>query len=158
MASSLTMTVEGVDRLASRLTALANQVGFQTVGHALRAEAEIEMTEAKRRTPVLTGALRASGHVTGPRMAGRVVEVVMGFGNASVDYAVKVHEMTNVFHRNGQAKYLESVLLESVPYLAQRVANRIRVGLGSSFGPSRGEVAQSRAASSALQSAIDMQD
>lgn len=153
------MTVEGVDRLASRLTALASMVGVQTVGHALVAEAEIEMTEAKRRTPVKTGALRASGHVGGPfNRTGGVVEVVMGFGGPAVSYAATVHERLDVFHRNGQAKYLESVLLESVPYLAQRIANRIRAGLGASFGPSRGEVAQSRAASAALQSAIDMQD
>ena len=156
-------TIRGLDQVQRRLAAVASQVEGQ-VGAALRAEAEIEMTEAKKRTPVDTGALRGSGHVTGPHVAvvsgtpsGRnlmgqfqsagarsfggqqVVSVTMAFGGPAAPYATKVHEDLEAFHRNGQAKFLESVLLESAPYLAQRVARRIRLGQASG-----GSVAQPR--------------
>lgn len=122
----LELHVKGLTELGSRLGELAGDIADQA-GAALRAEAEIEMTEAKRRTPVLTGALRASGHVTGPRWYGRDVSVQMLFGGPAIDYAVKVHEDLEAFHRVGQAKFLESVLNESAPYLAERVARRIRL-------------------------------
>lgn len=100
------------------------------VGAALRAEAEIEMTEAKARTPVDTGALRGSGRVSGPDIetsAGGSADVTvkLEFGNASVDYAFEVHENLEAFHKVGQAKYLESVLTESAPHLPARIAKRI---------------------------------
>ena len=38
---------------------------------------------------------------------------------------VTVHENLDAFHRVGQAKFLESVLVESRPYLAARVARRM---------------------------------
>ena len=122
--SEITLHVGGLDQLQRRLTELAGQLGDQ-VGPALRAEAEIEMTEAKRRTPVLTGALRGSGHVTGPTWRGRTVTVEMKFGGPAAGYAVAVHEMVDVFHKNGEAKFLESTLNESAPHLAARVARRI---------------------------------
>lgn len=158
MSDVLTIRLTNADRLVSRLTALANEIGVQTVGDALLAEAEIEMTEAKRRTPLDTGALRASGHVGGPYRRNGGVEVVMGFGGPSAPYAIHVHERLDVFHRVGQAKFLESVLLESAPYLPQRVAERIRRGLGSRYAPSRGEVAAGRASVDSLTASVDMED
>lgn len=97
------------------------------VAIALRAEAEIEMTEAKHRTPVKTGVLRASGMVSGPDSQGRVV---MSFGGAAEEYAIEVHENLEMFHKNGQAKFLESVFLESLPHIADRVRSRVRRMLG----------------------------
>lgn len=96
-------------------------------GRALRAEGEIEMAEAKRRTPVDTGALRSSGHVDGPRVSGTSVSVSLSFGGPSTPYALKVHEDLNAFHRVGQAKFLESTLNESAPHLAKRVAARLKL-------------------------------
>jgi hypothetical protein len=54
--------------------------------------------------------------------------VRMAFGGPAAPYAIKVHEDLEAFHRVGQAKFLESVLLESAPHLAQRVSRRIRLG------------------------------
>lgn len=122
-----TLELGGVDVVIGRLQRLAQRVP-QQVGAAMRAEAEIEMTEAKQRTPVDTGALRASGHVEGPNFRGRDIEVIYGFGGPSVNYAIRVHEDLEVYHRTGQAKYLESVLLESEPYMAGRIADRIQFG------------------------------
>lgn len=93
---------------------------------ALRQEAEIEMTEAKRRTPVDTGNLRGSEHVEGPTMSGRVLRAALVAGGPAAPYAVYVHENLDALHPVGQAKYIESVLLESMPYMADRIARRVR--------------------------------
>lgn len=118
--------VKGAEQILKRLNKLADTLP-DLVGAAMRAEAEIEMTEAKKRTPVDTGALRASGRVEGPRRFGRDLTVYLRFGGASVDYAWRVHEDLEMFHRVGQAKFLESVLLESAPYMALRIAYRVKL-------------------------------
>ena len=98
---------------------------------ALREFAETEMTEAKRRTPVDNGILRDSGHVKtlddftlqlgfgGPAGSGNLDRVT---NKKDVGYALVVHEDLEALHTVGQAKYLESTLLESIPYMAERVA------------------------------------
>jgi hypothetical protein len=96
---------------------------------ALYQEGEIELTEMKRRTPVETDALRTSGHLEEPRIGlggfGKDIEVPIRFGGPSAGYAVIVHEDLEALHPVGQAKYVESVILESAPYLAARVAKRM---------------------------------
>jgi len=109
-----------LDRLASRFP--------NEVARALYEEAQIEMTEAKRRTPVKTGALRSTGHVDDPTVSfGGDISVTLGFGGPAAPYAVKVHEDMDAFHRVGQSKYLESVIMESRPYMAARIARRIQL-------------------------------
>lgn len=145
-----TLEITGLDALQARLQQLADDMPNE-IGSALRAEAEIEMTEAKRRTPVKTGALRASGMVTGPTVSGGEISVTMSFGGGAVDYAIEVHENLAMFHpRGGQAKFLESVVLESAPYLGQRVAERMSKGLGQSYAPSADEISASEDAVDAL--------
>lgn len=105
------------------------QIGAQAVdlaANALEAEAEIEMTEAKRRTPVDTGALRASGHVGRAKRDAGEITVRLSFGGPSAPYAVYVHENLEAYHPTGQAKFLEGTLAESAPHLASRVAARMR--------------------------------
>lgn len=115
---------EGFGAMKMQLHRVASR--FPTrVEQALRAEAEIEMTESKRRVPVDTGVLRASGHVTPPEYSGRTISVGLVFGGGAETYAIIVHEDLDAFHKVGQAKYLESVLNESAPYLGQRIAKRI---------------------------------
>jgi hypothetical protein len=96
---------------------------------ALTVEGEIEMAEAKRRTPVDTGALRASGHVSSPRHSGGTFEIDLAFGGPAAPYAAIVHEDPDAHHPVGQWKYLESVVLESAPYLAERVWERVKESL-----------------------------
>lgn len=99
----------------------------EQVTQALHVEAQIEMTEAKRRTPVDTGALRASGRVETPKRNGRKMSVSMSFGGAAGAYAVIVHENPDAFHPIGQWKYLQSVLEESEPHMAARLARRMEL-------------------------------
>lgn len=123
------ITVTGLEAMQARLRQMAAGVPLQA-GAALRAEAEIEMTEAKRRTPVDTGALRGSGHVTGPTVAWRDIAVVLAFGGVAAGYAIVVHEDLAAFHPRGQAKFLESVIRESAPHMAARVARRMARTMG----------------------------
>lgn len=123
------LSARSIDAVQRRLQQLIRQVP-DLLGAALAAEAEIEMTEAKRRTPVDTGALRATGHVQEPRVSMGVVSVTMGFGGPAVDYALRVHEDMEMYHDTGQAKFLESVLLESAPHIAARVGRRVEARLG----------------------------
>jgi hypothetical protein len=93
---------------------------------ALRQEAEIEMTESKKRCPVDVGILRASGHVRPVEQHGGKTSVDLVYGGAAEDYAIVQHESLDFHHTVGQAKFLESVLMESLPYMGQRIANRMK--------------------------------
>lgn len=115
---------------------------------ALYLEAQIEMTESKRRCPVSPtkaqfkamgrtpprnlrpGTLRASGYVARPQRDGKKISVTMGYGGAAEAYAVVQHERLDYRHTTGQAKYLESVLNESRPYMLQRMAAHLQIPPG----------------------------
>lgn len=96
------------------------------VGAALYTEASVEAKEAKRRTPVDRGTLRGTIHVT-PPVLGTNIYVMIVAGGPSAPYAVYVHEDLDAFHKVGQAKFLESVILESRPFMAQRIARRLEL-------------------------------
>lgn len=117
--------VGGDAELKRIITSFARRFPVQAEA-ALRQECEIEMAEAKNRTPVDTGALRASGRVETERTS-NYVRATLSFGGASAPYALKVHEDLDAYHDDGQAKYLESVLQESAPFMAARVARRLQV-------------------------------
>jgi hypothetical protein len=101
-------------------------------------EAQIEMTEAKRRCPVsplpapsgvVPGTLRASGTVHEPEFKGKEISVTLSFGgpgSGAEDYAVVQHENLEFIHTTGQAKWLESTLDESAPHMGNRIAARVR--------------------------------
>lgn len=111
--------------MAARLRALASKFP-DDVAKAMYKEAQIEMTESKRRVPVDTGVLRASGFVQEPERKGSNISVTLSYGGAAETYAIIVHEDLEAHHRVGQAKYLESVLKESAPFMKQRIAARIK--------------------------------
>lgn len=119
--ANFSITLTGVEAMQQRLSALIRSVP-QRVAAAFYQEAEIEMTESKSRVPVKTGALRASGHVHEPEILPHEILVRLGY---DAPYAVIVHEDLEAHHVNGEAKFLESVLRESVPTLLERLARRI---------------------------------
>ena len=96
------------------------------LGLAMRQETEVEATESKRRTPVDRGNLRSSVRANGPFREGRRVWCTVTAGGPSAPYALYVHEDLTAFHPVGQAKFIESVLLESRPHMAGRVAARMK--------------------------------
>jgi hypothetical protein len=112
-----------ISQVQKRLAVLAARYPL-LAERALNIEGNIEMTEAKERTPVDTGALRASGRAHSPERKGfaQSVQQRLTFGGPAVQYALTVHEDMGAFHAVGQSKFLESVILESKPFMAARVS------------------------------------
>lgn len=120
------VSVEGVGALRSALNEKGAQA-VQALGAALYQEAEEIMARSKASyVPVDTGALRASGQVTGPAISGTQASVVLGYGNSSVKYALIQHENLSYKHTVGQAKYLEQPVNEALAGMPGRLATRIR--------------------------------
>lgn len=89
-------------------------------GRSLYLVGELWMGEyVKPRTPVLTGALRASEFVDGPDFTSKVIEVSLNAGGPAAPYAWFVHENLDANHTVGQAKYIESVIFERAPFMMQ---------------------------------------
>jgi hypothetical protein len=95
------------------------------LARALFQEAERVMAEAKRRTPVDTGALRSSGTVSAPTADAGGFQVQLSFGGPSAPYGLYVHEDLEAHHPVGQAKFLESAALEAAPTLLDHVGRRV---------------------------------
>ena len=124
----LSVTLTGADALMARLQTLGRE-GPRVLAGALHRAHEVIMTEAKRRTPVQFGALKASGHVALPRIEATQIVSEGGFGGAAVDYAVFVHENVTARHTVGQAKFYESALLEASRTLAADLARDVAAAL-----------------------------
>jgi hypothetical protein len=122
----------GTSKMISKLKTVATSHP-KLVASGLYAEAQIEVTEMKRRTPVDTtedaphpGNLRNSIHAEEPAYAGKTVYVLIATG-AQAPYAIWVHENPDAFHPIGQWKYMESVINEARAYIAARIAKRIHL-------------------------------
>jgi len=117
----------GGKAMSDRMRRLAKSTP-EAIAAALYQETEIEAKEVKRRTPVDQGTLRSSVHVVGPlwRNMRKFVYTLIACGGPAAPYAVYVHENLTAFHKVGQAKFLESVIMESRPYIAARVARRLK--------------------------------
>lgn len=116
------MNLRGLQQMQSTLKKI-QQEWPSLVKSALYEEAQIEMKEMKRRTPVDTGELRDSGMVHQPVSTEKKISVALSFG---AEHAPYVHENLEAFHPVGQAKFMESVLMESAPFMAERIARRLR--------------------------------
>lgn len=126
MPSRFKFTRQGFQDARKRLERLKKKFPDEVI-RALYVETEIEVTEVKRRTPVDTGELRASVHQKGPTREWRKIFTLIVAGGPAAPYAYRVHEDLEAFHKVGQAKYIESVILESRAFLGQRIANRIEL-------------------------------
>jgi hypothetical protein len=117
----------GGPEFKKRLLAFKRNIGRE-IGRAIYQETSIELKEVKRRTPVDKGALRASEHVEGPLRTGpndSIIYALIVAGGPAAPYAIYVHEDLEAIHPVGEAKFIESVLLESRPFMAARIAKRI---------------------------------
>lgn len=120
------VAIEGVEKLRAVLSRMSNESG-PMLGKAIYQEAESEiMPLAKERTPVDQGILKASGLVSLPEITPTGASVEMGFGGAASDYAVPVHERSDLRHTVGQWKFLESAALDSAHGMGARLASRIQ--------------------------------
>lgn len=117
---------KGAAEMRERLKALASSVPEQ-IARAVYQETQVEATESKKRCPVDKGTLRGTIHVEGPFRDGSRVWALIVAGGPAAPYAIYVHEDLEALHTVGQAKFIESVILESRPYLAARIARRIEL-------------------------------
>lgn len=137
------ITIEGLPELLAALDAWGPRAKTK-LGLALEEVCQELITKAKWLTPHDFGYLRASGHVESAVESPVGVSVTCGFGgnagvgnvagesNAeAVNYAVYVHEDLSKRHeppygKGGQAKFLETPLLELAPNLEHKLAAILR--------------------------------
>jgi hypothetical protein len=97
------------------------------LGAALYGVAQKVRLDSMKRTPVDTGALKSSHTVSSPKLTSDGVEVTIGVGGASADYAVYVHEDLSKRHPNGEAKFLERAVLEESSTFGHDLAKMLEV-------------------------------
>jgi len=119
------ITVTGVSRTIRTLSRMGEDL-LPIIAAALNEEHEKIMTLAKERTPVDTGALRASGHVVPPRIVARSIQSIGAFGGTAAPYAIVVHENLSAFHRVGRSKFYESAVQDRVSNIGPAVRNAVR--------------------------------
>ncbi len=126
----LAQAVDDLDEISELLPRAA--------GRGLYGWSEQVMTRAKELCPVDTGTLRSSGHVSDPAINNGVMEVTLGFGGPAGSgnhagesngddfvYAEYVHENLAAHHTNGQAKFLETPLMEATDQLADQIQQEV---------------------------------
>lgn len=82
------------------------------------------LKQSQAQTPVMSGALRASGRVSVEVQKG-VISVRLMFGGPAAPYAWTVHERTEVHHPTGNSKFLESPVKEATPEALQTMAGSV---------------------------------
>lgn len=118
--------LKNADAVRAKLRAFRDKFPDEVM-RALYLETEVEVKEAKRRTPVDEGTLRGTVHQQGPTRNFRHIYTLIVAGGPAAPYAIYVHEDPDVFHKVGQWKYIESVIMESRMYFGARVAKRIEL-------------------------------
>jgi bacteriophage HK97-gp10 putative tail-component len=118
----ITIDVTGLDTVQRALQRLGQQVE-QAMVQAMRAEAERVLEASQPLVPVDTGALRQSGET---RALPDGAEVRYGAG---LDYAIVVHERTDVYHPIGSHHYLSQAVNQAVGEMAQRLAQDVAAAL-----------------------------
>lgn len=115
----------GAKEMQQRI-ALINTGLKPEVGDALYAElVGTELPEIQKRTPYRYGNLRDSERVEEPQISPEKVAVFVLCGGPEAPYAIIVHEDLTAHHAIGQAKFMESVLMEAASTILGRVASRI---------------------------------
>lgn len=87
----------------------------------LEREARDCLVDSQARVPYSSGYLHDSGDVSVPVVSGQTCEVRCGY---TAPYAVRVHEDLSAHHPHGQAKFLESAVLERLGGMSLRLAYR----------------------------------
>ena len=122
------MSLEGTDKLRSAFETIRRKLAL---GAALYQEGLYIQRNSMRRTPVLTGALRASHETTEPTYKGGEIEVAIQVGGPAAPYALIVHEDLTASHRVGESKFLERSVTEAATGIDERLGRRIAKNLGA---------------------------
>lgn len=124
--------VELIAKLKALAEAYPEACAAQVYEEALAVDADMVP-----RIPVDTGRLRSTHYVSPPETGGGTIVSEVGVGT---DYAVYVHERTEVYHAVGEAKFLEKALLKRAQGMLVRMARgieaKVRKGIGVNAVPS----------------------
>lgn len=126
---------KSINKVVGNIEALEIKIPLKA-GAALYQEALIVQKESMKRTPVDVttkgggGTLRDSHETSMPYYKGKLLNVDIKVGGPAADYAVVQHEDLTFKHKVGQAKFLESVILEAAPNMLERVGRRMRLNAG----------------------------
>jgi len=115
------LKIQGSERLKANLERLLRDAPDE-MGKALHEVGRDISRESQKRTPVLTGALRASHVVHKAVVTWDDITVLIEVGGPSADYAVHVHYRDELNHSVGQSRFLESALNDARPGLAFQLA------------------------------------
>lgn len=128
----LTGKMLGAGDMRGKLRQIAAKFPDRVAG-ALYIEAQIEVTEMKRRCPVDTtedaphpGLLRAGIHAELPVRSGREISVTVAT-SVQTPYDIYVHENPDAIHPIGQWRFMASVIEESRSHMASRIARRVQL-------------------------------
>jgi len=113
---------EGKEEFNRKITEFAERFPREAAGALYAVALEIENV-SKERTPVRYGILRAS-HETKIEMEPEI-RATIEVGGPSAPYAWYVHEDMEAHHEVGQAKFLESAMMEAGSDLPRRLAAHI---------------------------------
>lgn len=96
------------------------------VARAVAEEWHVEKRESMKKTPWKTKRLMRSHRVLTPQIIrGSIYSGLTVGDEATEKYAIPVHEDLEMNHPHGEAKFLESTVRESAPYMLPRIAERI---------------------------------
>lgn len=131
MAKEFSVSIDGLPQVKKALRLLGAK-GPKVLGGALYREAESIMGDSKEYyCPVVSGNLRASGHVQLPKITSAGASVEAGYGGPAAPYALAAHEnprtgKTATGSKVGQWKFLELPFKEHKKGMDKRVAADIR--------------------------------
>lgn len=123
------ITYLGEKQLKRNLRKLTNVIGPQKYSKVVLNGVIAVENNSARRTPVDTGNLRDSGlgNVKGTHgIISSDASGAVGFTANTADYAIYVHERTDLRHENGEAKFLEKALQEEMPKLERKFGMELK--------------------------------
>jgi hypothetical protein len=122
------MTMTGQKEMLAKLKMVASDKGMRKQARKALKEVSVPMLEEmKSRTPVKTGRLKRSER-TWVMVSQKKEDMRISFlaGGPGIPYARREHEDTTLKHeKGGQAKFIESVMLERAGTLAHDIASII---------------------------------
>lgn len=124
---AVTFKLDGAAEMVAILTTTLPKRFPEEVARALAIETDIETEEVALRTPVRSGLLKTTVRRVGPSIEKNRISASVTVGGATAFYAFFVHEDLDAIHLIGQAKFLESVLIESRNKMAKRIAKRVEL-------------------------------
>lgn len=139
------ITYLGEKQLKRNLRRLTNVIGPQKYAKVVLNGIVAVENNSSRRTPIKSGNLRDSGlgqiKVPGVKQDNSLISKkrkgangilvadaagAVGFTSNTADYAIYVHERTELRHENGEAKFLEKALQEEMPKLERKFGMELK--------------------------------